>query len=1017
MKDAYPLPRIDDSLDALGGAKFFSTLDLASGYWQVMMDKDAREKSAFVTTSGLYAWNVLPFGLCNAPSTFERLMDSVLAGLRWETLLVYLDDVIVFGSTIAKSIERLTCVLDRFRDAGLKLKPSKCHLFQKEVAYLGHVVSREGIHTDPVKIEAVRDWPVPSTQTQVRSFLGLASYYRRFIKGFANVAAPLNKLTEKNTKFVWTEQCTVAFEQLKQALISAPILAYPCADGQFVLDTDASNFAIGCVLSQVQDGEERVVAYGSRSLSKAERNYCVTRRELLAIVEFLKKYRHYVGGSRVKVRTDHGSLRWLFSFKNPEGQLARWLEVLSSFDLDIEYRPGKKHQNADGLSRRPCRQCGRWEGLMVKEKEEQDRVKAELVELVQHDVPAMCDIGIQTQSESDHTVSGDVNVEHVATIETTTKVNQGSLTDDDQKDDGASVGFEISLDSDWMDDCVWEGGEEEVQTEDIQVRNVSNVPEITFEMIRAEQLADKTISPVLSWKESEEERPSWKDMSDKTSTLKCYWSQWDSLCVKEGVLVKRWESDDGKVIKWLVVLPSGLRERVLDELHASNAAAHLGREKTLPKVRERFYWVGMSTDVAAYVRRCVMCARKKNPPRKRRAPLQQYRVGAPMERIAIDVLGPLTETNDGNVFILVVGDYFTKWMESYPIKDQQAETVAEVLVSQFVCRFGVPIDLHSDQGRNFESKVFQEMCTILGINKTRTTPYNPKSDGLVERYNRTIVNAVSLMIQPHQHQRDWDVYLPYVGMAYRSSIQASTGESPNMMMLGREVTMPVDLVVGAVPHEQECETYYADDLREKIRDIHERARHALQLSQRRQKRNYDRSARESVFKKGKFVWLHNNQRRPRLSKKLMLPWEGPYLIVTELSDVTCRIQKTARSKPKVVHVDRLKLYEGPELKGWEYEVTVEKEIDITLDGSAGASKEELQASCDEGRVDEDVRQNPVADVGQEFDKSDKGIVDEDVRQNPEYAGKDSHIVSDKGSVDENVRRNPGRTRKLPARYL
>jgi hypothetical protein len=217
-------------------------------------------------------------------------------------------------------------------------------------------VSREGIHTDPAKIEAVRDWPVPETQTQVRSFLGLASYSRRFIKGFADVAAPMNKLTEKSVKFVWTKECTEAFEKLKEALISAPILAYPRAEGQFVFDTDASNFAIGCVLSQVQDGEERVVAYGSKSLSKAERNYCVTRRELLAIVVFLKKYKHYVGGSRVKVRTDHGSLRWLFSFKNPEGQLARWLEVLSRFDLDIEYRPGKKHQNADGLSRRPWRQ-------------------------------------------------------------------------------------------------------------------------------------------------------------------------------------------------------------------------------------------------------------------------------------------------------------------------------------------------------------------------------------------------------------------------------------------------------------------------------------------------------------------------------------------------------------------------------------------------------------------------------------------------------------------------------------
>ena len=242
----------------------------------------------------------------------------------------------------------------------------------------------------------------------------------------------------------------------------------------------------------------------------------------------------------------------------------------------------------------------------------------------------------------------------------------------------------------------------------------------------------------------------------------------------------------------------------------------------------------------------------------------------------------------------------------------------------------VPVELHCDQGRHFESHVFSEMCKILSIRKTRTTPYNPKSDGLVERYNRTIVNAVSLMIQPHQHQKDWDEYLPYVGMAYRSSVQASTGQTPNSMMLGRETTMPVDLVFGAVPHEQECNTEYADELRDKIRDIHERARHALELSQRRQKRNYDRSASESVFKQGKFVWLHNIQRKPRLSKKLMLPWEGPYLIVTELSDVTCRIQKTVRSKPKVVHVDRLKLYEGPELKGWKYEVVVEKEVGVSI---------------------------------------------------------------------------------------
>jgi hypothetical protein len=395
VKDAYPLPRIDDSLDALGEAKYFSTLDLASGYWQVELDSDAREKSVFVTTSGLYAWNVLPFGLCNAPSTFERLMDSVLAGLRWETLLVYLDDVVVYGHTIPESIERLVTVLERFRSAGLKLKPPKCHLFQKQVHYLGHVVSSDGIHTDPSKIDAVRDWPIPATQTQVRSFLGLASYYRRFIRGFADIAAPLHRLTQKSAKFEWNQECDEAFGKLKEGLISAPVLAYPRAEGQFILDTDASNFAIGCVLSQEQDGEEKVIAYGSKSLSKPERNYCVTRRELLAIVEFVQKYRHYLGGRRVKVRTDHGSLRWLSRFKNPDGQLARWLEALSSFDLDLEYRPGKRHQNADGLSRKPCRQCGRWEG---QREDEEQRLEAEAMR-ASLPPPRMCEISTQTEWE------------------------------------------------------------------------------------------------------------------------------------------------------------------------------------------------------------------------------------------------------------------------------------------------------------------------------------------------------------------------------------------------------------------------------------------------------------------------------------------------------------------------------------------------------------------------------------------------------------------------------------------
>ena len=355
------MPRIDETFDALRGAKWFCTLDLASGYWQVALDEDASQKSAFIVRNGLYQWKCMPFGLCNAPATFERLMEKVMAGLQWEILLIYLDDIIVFGETVMETLERLQVVLDRLRNAGLKLKPSKCHLFQRSVAYLGHIVSAEGVATDPQKVQAVANWPIPGCVRDVRSFLGLASYYRKFIQGFAAIASPLHALTEKSRKCVWSESCQVAFDELKGRLQIAPILSYPIPNGDFILDTDASGNGIGAVLSQIQDGDEKVLAYASHKLSRPERNYCVARRELLAVVVYLKHFKQYLYGQKVTVRTDHAALRWVLNFKNPEGQLARWIEVISQFDLDIEHRPGKKHGNADGTSRRQCKQCGREE--------------------------------------------------------------------------------------------------------------------------------------------------------------------------------------------------------------------------------------------------------------------------------------------------------------------------------------------------------------------------------------------------------------------------------------------------------------------------------------------------------------------------------------------------------------------------------------------------------------------------------------------------------------------------------
>ena len=361
-KDAYPLPRIDDSLDALAGSMYFSTLDLVSGYWQVPLDQDAREKSAFVTRGGLWQWKVLPFGLTSAPATFERLMEKVLKGLQWQTLLLYLDDVIVFSKDFESHLERLAEVCQRFRSAQLKLRPEKCQLFQREVHYLGHVVSQHGVATDPAKIAAVQDWKTPRCTQEVKSFLGFVGYYRRFCPDFATIARPLNVLSSKEVRFQWGVEEETAFQRLKTLLIEAPVLTYPDPSRQYILDTDASNEAAGAVLSQMVDGEERVVAYYSKTFSPPQRNYCVTRRELLAVVMATNHFRPYLYGQEFRLRTDHASLLWLYKRTEPSHQVARWLESLAEFRFQLEHRAGAKHGNADGLSRcADCSQCTRIE--------------------------------------------------------------------------------------------------------------------------------------------------------------------------------------------------------------------------------------------------------------------------------------------------------------------------------------------------------------------------------------------------------------------------------------------------------------------------------------------------------------------------------------------------------------------------------------------------------------------------------------------------------------------------------
>jgi len=831
IKDSYPLPRIDDSLDALrggSGRRWFSTMDLASGYWQVAMDAQSADRTAFVSAEGLFQFKVMPFGLTNAPATFERLMETILAGLHWKTCLIYLDDIIVFADSFEQQLQRLDEVISRLSEAGLKLSPRKCHFFQSSVKFLGHIVSSEGIATDPDKTKVVTNWPTPSNVQQVRSFLGTCSYYRRFIDQFADIASPLHKLTLKQASFVWTDDCDTAFRKLKRAITNTPVLSYPSDCGTYILDTDASLHALGAVLHQIQDGEEKVIAYYSQAFSKEERNYCTTRRELLAIVKSVKYFHHYLYGQQFKVRTDHGSLTWLLNFKNPEGQLARWLEILGTYQMDIEFRAGKFHSNADGLSRIPCDHC------------------------------TYC----SRQEDKHLSAVRAVNPEHIQKVEVT---NQPSVTSQPEDQDTVAYGM-------------------------------------SHQIVREHQLEDAAIGPILTALEMGNGRLEDKEVQGEGPILRSYWRQWDRLTVNNGVLYRKWyESDNGITLQ--LVVPVKLKTSVLQGLHDDKVAGHMGIRRTMNRVRQRYYWSGYNQDVVQWCKKCTVCQARTSG-KAAKASLQKLRTGARLQRSSLDILGPLPRTDSGSRYILLITDYFSKWVEAVALPDIEAVTVARAFIDHFVTRFGVPAQVHTDQGRQFEARLFKELCSILGTDKTRTTPYWPQSDGFVERMNRTLEDLLSKMVQTNQ--KDWDMCLQIAMLAYRSSVQESTGYSPAQMMYGMELNLPVHLLLGPLPTEDDNLHQFSWKLRERLHNVHNSARDNLKLAADTQKRQYDQRVHVHVYNPGDKVWLSQTRRVRGICPKLQPKWVGPYTVLTKISDVVYQIQKT--NGKSIVHHNRLKPY-------------------------------------------------------------------------------------------------------------
>uniref|UniRef100_A0A3P9I2U1 Gypsy retrotransposon integrase-like protein 1 n=1 Tax=Oryzias latipes TaxID=8090 RepID=A0A3P9I2U1_ORYLA len=859
-RDAFPLPRIDESLDALSGAEFFSSIDLASGYHQVAVHEKDRHKTAFTTPFGLFEYLRMPFGLCNAPATFQRLMQATMNDLIFQIVLVYLDDLLVFSQTFKEHLERLEIVFKRLKNTGLKVKVEKCHFLQSEVKFLGHQVSAEGVGTDPDKISAVKAWPTPNSVKELRSSLGFCSYYRRFIEGFSQVAGPLHDLVNvcigpsspvkasQLFQSAWSPACSEAFELLKDRLTKAPLLGYADFKLPFVLETDASNLGLGAVLYQVQGGKRRVIAYASRRLRGAEkndRNYSSMKLELLALKwAVTEKFRSYLLGSKFTILTDNNPLCHLSTAKLGATQ-QRWIAQLAVFDFEVKYRPGRCNSAADALSRRP--------GLKE-------------LDAIGEDTDFDGCITICNTLKTGTVIGSEIAVAR----QEPHHVRQLNVADPDQGDSATLL------------------------------INTPTLPSYRKTELQMFQSSDPTLK-VLKQFWDRKQKPSFQERQTLHTSVRSLLKQWSRLVEKDGLLYREVKDVNLGPCHQLL-LPVCLKEKVLTSVH--NQMGHQGIERTLALLKQRCFWGGMHEDVEQWVKNCQRCILTKLPQPKVHAAQVPFLATRPLEVVAVDYT-TLERAKDGRENVLVITDFFTKFSQAFPTRNQKADTTARVILKEWFMKYGVPERLHSDQGRNFESAVIAELCRLYGVKKTRTTPHHPQGNPQCERFNRTLHDLLRTL--PPEKKRCWPEHLAELVYAYNVTPHSSTGYSPYYMLFGVKPHLPIDALLG----QEETGGGSTDWLavhRERLQEAHERAQAFSQRKAAERMARQNAKVNCTPLEVGQHVYLRH---RPVGRNKIQDAWSPKVYRVTDVQGTTHTVVPVNGGQTKRVHRSNIRLCVGP----------------------------------------------------------------------------------------------------------
>lgn len=721
IDDKYPIPNITDVLDKLGRCQYFTTLDLASGFYQVEMNPDDIPKTAFNVENGHFEFLRMPMGLKNSPSTFQRVMDNILRGLQNVICLVYLDDIIVFSTSLQEHMINLEKVFNRLRESNFKIQMDKSEFLKLETAYLGHIISNEGIKPNPDKIKAIENYPLPKTTKEIKQFLGLLGYYRKFIPDFARLTKPMTKCLKKTNKITLDSEYIKCFEKCKILLTNDPILQYPDFDKDFILTTDASNVALGAVLSQGTVGSDKPVCYASRTLSDSELNYSTIEKELLAIVWATKYFRPYLFGRKFKIITDHKPLQWIMNLKEPNSRLTRWRLKLSEFDYTVIYKKGKFNTNADALSR-----------VQINNEE--------IESLLQE---CGIDTSIRPEPSGSTTVTAHTSAEN--------PILEIPITDEPLNKFHRQI-------------CLTIVG-------DIKRRPTVTKPFDTHTRTHI-QVSESSLEQDVINAIKEYVNPKIKTAIKITPPLGMY-----SIIP---ILQNKFKSNSMHLVlakTELEDVKEYLRQQEIIKHYHEGKTNHRGINECYLALSRRYYWPKMREEITKYINECTICGQTKYD----RNPIKpQFNIvppaTKPFEIVHMDLFTAQAEK------YLTFVDSFSKYGQAYHLRDGTAISIIQGLLN-FSTHHGLPLTIVTDNGTEFTNQLFAEFVRLHKINHHRTLAHSPNDNGIIERFHSTLLEHLRILRLKNKDEPTVN-QMPYAILAYNSSVHSFTKCRPHDIIRG-----------------------------------------------------------------------------------------------------------------------------------------------------------------------------------------------------------------------------------------